>query len=66
MHLIRPDGGYRCQVPLGEVNLLQVIEAADGATDTDAAWLLIDLSAADPCAIRGLGSGANRTGRVLS
>lgn len=28
-----PTGGYRCQVPLSEVNVLQVIEAVDGATD---------------------------------
>ena len=28
-----PTGGYRCQVALGEVNVLQVIEAVDGATD---------------------------------
>lgn len=28
-----PTGGYRCRVPLGEVSVLQVIEAVDGATD---------------------------------
>ena len=28
-----PTGGYRCQIPLAEVNVLQVIEAVDGATD---------------------------------
>ena len=28
-----PTGGYRCLAPLGEVSVLQVIEAVDGATD---------------------------------
>lgn len=28
-----PTGGYRCQVPLDEVSVLQVIEAVDGAVD---------------------------------
>ncbi len=28
-----PTGGYRCQVLLSEVSVLQVIEAVDGATD---------------------------------
>src|SRR4051812_6522876 len=28
-----PTGGYRCQAPLAEVSVLQVIEAVDGATD---------------------------------
>ena len=28
-----PTGGYRCRVPLGDVSVLQVIEAVDGATD---------------------------------
>lgn len=28
-----PTGGYRCQVPLAEVSVLQVIEAVEGATD---------------------------------
>lgn len=28
-----PTGGYRCRVPLGDVTVLEVIEAVDGATD---------------------------------
>jgi Rrf2 family transcriptional regulator, iron-sulfur cluster assembly transcription factor len=28
-----PTGGYRCRAALGEVSVLQVIEAVDGATD---------------------------------
>jgi Rrf2 family transcriptional regulator, iron-sulfur cluster assembly transcription factor len=28
-----PTGGYHCRVPLGEISVLQVIEAVDGATD---------------------------------
>lgn len=28
-----PTGGYRCQIPLTEVSVLQVIEAVEGATD---------------------------------
>jgi Rrf2 family protein len=28
-----PTGGYRCRVGVGEVSVLQVIEAVDGATD---------------------------------
>lgn len=47
-----PTGGYRCEVPLGEVNVLQVIEAVDGATDTGRC-VVADRPclAADPCAL---------------
>jgi Rrf2 family iron-sulfur cluster assembly transcriptional regulator len=47
-----PTGGYRCRVPLGEVNVLQVIEAVDGATDVGRC-VVADrpCQAADPCVL---------------
>lgn len=47
-----PTGGYRCRVPLGEVNVLQVIEAVDGATDIGRC-VVADrpCQAADPCVL---------------
>ena len=47
-----PTGGYRCRVPLGEVNVLQVIEAVDGATDAGRC-VVADRPclAADPCVL---------------
>ena len=47
-----PTGGYRCRVPLGEVNVLQVIEAVDGATDVGRC-VVADrpCHAAEPCVL---------------
>ena len=47
-----PTGGYRCRVPLSEVNVLQVIEAVDGATDIGRC-VVADrpCQAADPCVL---------------
>ena len=47
-----PTGGYRCVVPLSEVNVLQVIEAVDGATDVGRC-VVADrpCQAADPCVL---------------
>jgi DNA-binding IscR family transcriptional regulator len=47
-----PTGGYRCQVPLGEINVLQVIEAVDGATDIGRC-VVADrpCQAAEPCVL---------------
>jgi Rrf2 family protein len=47
-----PTGGYRCRVPLGEVNVLQVIEAVDGATDVGRC-VVADrpCDAAEPCVL---------------
>ena len=51
-----PTGGYRCQVVLSEVSVLQVIEAVDGATDVGRC-VVADrpCQAADPCVLHGLG-----------
>lgn len=45
-----PTGGYRCQVALGDVNVLDVIEAVDGLTDMGRC-VVADrpCQAADPC-----------------
>lgn len=47
-----PTGGYRCQVSLGDVNVLQVIEAVDGLTDMGRC-VVADrpCRAADPCVL---------------
>ena len=47
-----PTGGYRCRVPLSEVNVLEVIEAVDGATDLGRC-VVADrpCQAADPCVL---------------
>jgi Rrf2 family transcriptional regulator, iron-sulfur cluster assembly transcription factor len=47
-----PTGGYLCRVPLGEVNVLQVIEAVDGATDIGRC-VVADrpCQATDPCVL---------------
>lgn len=47
-----PTGGYRCRVALSEVNVLQVIEAVDGATDIGRC-VVADrpCQAADPCVL---------------
>jgi Rrf2 family transcriptional regulator, iron-sulfur cluster assembly transcription factor len=47
-----PTGGYRCRVELSEVNVLQVIEAVDGATDIGRCVVADRLcQAADPCVL---------------
>lgn len=45
-----PTGGYSCQVALGDVSVLEVIEAVDGATDMGRC-VVADrpCQAADPC-----------------
>lgn len=47
-----PTGGYRCRVPLGDVSVLQVIEAVDGATDVGRC-VVADrpCQATDPCVL---------------
>jgi len=47
-----PTGGYRCRVPLSDVNVLQVIEAVDGATDIGLC-VVADrpCQSADPCVL---------------
>ncbi len=47
-----PTGGYRCRVLLGEVSVLQVIEAVDGATDAGRC-VVADrpCQSADPCVL---------------
>ena len=47
-----PTGGYLCRVPLGDVSVLQVIEAVDGATDVGRC-VVADrpCQAADPCVL---------------
>jgi Rrf2 family iron-sulfur cluster assembly transcriptional regulator len=47
-----PTGGYRCRVQLGEVSVLQVIEAVDGATDAGRC-VVADrpCRAAEPCVL---------------
>jgi Rrf2 family transcriptional regulator, iron-sulfur cluster assembly transcription factor len=47
-----PTGGYCCRVPLSGVNVLQVIEAVDGATDIGRC-VVADRAcqAADPCVL---------------
>lgn len=53
----RPDRGHRCRVPLSEVNVLQVIEAVDGATDIGRC-VVADrpCRAADPCVLHEAGA----------
>lgn len=47
-----PTGGYHCRVQLDDVNVLQVIEAVDGATDAGRC-VVADrpCAAVDPCAL---------------
>ena len=47
-----PTGGYLCRVPLSDVNVLQVIEAVDGATDIGLC-VVADrpCQSADPCVL---------------
>lgn len=47
-----PTGGYRCTARLGEVSVLQVIEAVDGATDVGRC-VVADRAcrASEPCAL---------------
>lgn len=47
-----PTGGYRCRVTLGDVDVLQVIEAVDGATDVGRC-VVADrpCHAAEPCVL---------------
>lgn len=49
-----PTGGYRCRVALGEVSVLQVIEAVEGATDVGRC-VVADrpCQASDPCVMHG-------------